>query len=445
MGGIMLLISVIVSMQFWSLLQFDDKKTERRKHHDINTDIAAAIANNNRRLAPNIDWTMWSKDQAYMRDCILHYKNNETWGRMHAPFVDKVEAKNIIAKMNIQELMIIPTLAIFDQKNITKYTLELMKSIKQPYIIKSTHMSGGVARVYNNTYHCFKYCEYGKVLPLGPAAYNVSRAQWMLDIHDDYSRNGGELQYRYIRPQIIIEEDIISGGKTSTDVTFWWLSNGHPVFISEQCEPAGDRQGFQMKRVFINTDHKKLPLVFNRGVCETPFPRPSSWDSQLDIVNRLGKAFPNEVVRIDLYAGGNDVYFSEFTFTTAGCWRSFTPALADGLLYALMKNKVSPNVVTPDYVERKLNDRSWVALSLDERMQIASINAHPSPVDLCLQFEVTNDKELNEKLFASCIKTARKVQHSNIRCIVSKHNGTKIDSFGIETGNCKEQLLLPMK
>lgn len=95
------------------------------------------------------------------------------------------------------------------------------------------------------------------------------------------------------------------------------------MFVSQQCEqPAGDKHGFQMKRVFLSTDYERLPIVFNRGVCGDAPPKPASWERQLQIARTLGELFPDETVRIDLYDGKDGkVFFSEFTFTTAGCWR----------------------------------------------------------------------------------------------------------------------------
>jgi len=87
---------------------------------------------------------MWCKEEAFMDYCTHHYKGNATWGKLHAPYVDKISAKDIVANMHVPNLNVIPTLAILDKDNITeKYTLEFMKSLKQPYIIKATHLSGG--------------------------------------------------------------------------------------------------------------------------------------------------------------------------------------------------------------------------------------------------------------------------------------------------------------
>jgi len=397
--------------------------------------------------APKVEYLMWSEDHAYMRDCSLHIKGNATWGKLHAPYADKVEAKDIVANMGVPGLNVIPTLAVLDGENVTagEYTLEFMRGLRQPYIIKSAHLSGGVARVYDDKYHCFKYCINDTILPLGHEAHRISKQQLAEDLNLKYSKLGNEMQYDYIPPRVIFEEDILSNNRTSTDVTFWWLSNGHPVFVSEQCELPRNtgQQGFEMKRVFVNTDFRKLPIVFNRDVCDTLPPKPATWNAQLEIMKRVGRAFPGEVVRVDVYGGGEEVWFSEFTFTTAGCWRRFTPALTDGLLYGLMKGEISSDVVTPTYVERMLNDKSWVVIStVDEGMRVASTmlrGEFPSPVDLCLEFKKFGNDEggggggaTRNTPFERCIRKARSVQKYQLRCIVSVANATRIRAFGMD-------------
>ena len=88
---------------------------------------------------------MWSKEETYMKYCTHHYKGNATWGEQHAPYVDNISAKHIVANILIApNLDIITTLATLDKDNVTEmYTLEFMKSLRQPYIIKPAHLSGG--------------------------------------------------------------------------------------------------------------------------------------------------------------------------------------------------------------------------------------------------------------------------------------------------------------
>ncbi|KAL7522233.1 hypothetical protein ACHAWX_006923 [Stephanocyclus meneghinianus] len=250
------------------------------------------------------EYIMWSKDESYFSECKQRFIRNETWGELHAPYVDKVQAKKILAKVNVTDLRIIPTLALLDKANVSSYSLEFMRSIPQPYIIKASHVSGGVARVFNNTYHCFKYCNNPKVLPLDCDAFTASQQQINEDINTEYETFGGETQYKYITPRIIFEEDIISGGKTQTDVTYWWLTNGKPVFISHQCgERKENQQGFQMKRVFLSTDFRLLPITFNRDTCDDVIPdKPKSWNTQLQVATDIGKLFPGEVLRLGEFA-----------------------------------------------------------------------------------------------------------------------------------------------
>jgi len=66
------------------------------------------------------DWVMFSKDTAYFRECVKHFKMNHTWGKIHAPFVDKVEAKEIVKRARVTGLDVIPTLALLDKKNISQ-------------------------------------------------------------------------------------------------------------------------------------------------------------------------------------------------------------------------------------------------------------------------------------------------------------------------------------
>ena len=89
------------------------------------------------------EYIMWYKDEPYFSECKQRFIRKETWGELHAPYVDKVQAKKILAKVNVPDLRIIPTLALLDKANVSSYSLEFMRSIPQPYIIKASHVSGG--------------------------------------------------------------------------------------------------------------------------------------------------------------------------------------------------------------------------------------------------------------------------------------------------------------
>ncbi len=81
------------------------------------------------RGSTRFEYIMWSKEESYTKDCTNNFKGNETWGRLHAPFVDKIQAKEILRKENIPNLNVIPTYAVLDKKNISLFTLDFMKRI----------------------------------------------------------------------------------------------------------------------------------------------------------------------------------------------------------------------------------------------------------------------------------------------------------------------------
>ena len=124
--------------QHW-LLQQNQQKEPEFISSSANVGVSVVGAHYSR----SNEFIMMSKEEAYMRECQLHYKGNATWGKLHAPLVDKIEAKKIVSQLNIPSLKIIPTLAILDKKNISSYSLAFMQSLPQPYIIKATHQSGG--------------------------------------------------------------------------------------------------------------------------------------------------------------------------------------------------------------------------------------------------------------------------------------------------------------
>lgn len=58
-----------------------------------------------------------------------------------------------------------------------------------------------------------------------------------------------------------------------------------------------------MKRVFLSTDFRLLPITFNRDTCDDVIPdKPKSWNTQLQVATDIGKLFPGEVLRLGEFA-----------------------------------------------------------------------------------------------------------------------------------------------
>lgn len=120
--------------QHWQHEHIEHQLLSRRRHqgngaHRSQNLVASDNGVNKNHITPQNEYIMWSKDESYTRQCNLHIKGNETWGRLHAPLVDKIASKEIITKKNIPKLKIIPTLAVLDKNNVTQYSLEFMQSI----------------------------------------------------------------------------------------------------------------------------------------------------------------------------------------------------------------------------------------------------------------------------------------------------------------------------
>jgi len=88
------------------------------------------------------------------------------------------------------------------------------------------------------------------------------------------------------------------------------------------------------------------------------------------------------------------------------------PHVLDGLLYAVEHGKVLPEVVTAEFVEKTINNKSWVLLTSDDNSG-KTAQAFPSPVDLCESIHIIASLGLKKE---KCYAAARKVVPSPLRC-----------------------------
>jgi len=212
------------------------------------------------------EYIMWSDEEAYFHECRTSFMHNETWAKPLGPLVEKVEAKEIARRWS-DSVSIIPTLAVYDASNISDLTLGAMldnKTLPQPYIIKSGHRSGGVAIVRNNTYKCFKGCgkaslgdyakgkpgfgKYAEPVAINGKIANLARQMAADELNRTYGIRQGELQYRDIARNIIIEEAL---DMTKTmDVTHWYVSGGIPLFAGMEVSVRGQKREASRKISF---------------------------------------------------------------------------------------------------------------------------------------------------------------------------------------------------
>lgn len=413
------------------------------------------------------EYVLWSKSETYFEHCRNHYIGNKTWAQPLGPYVDKIDAKQIIYDMNIPGLKVPKTLAIYDSSNYTDFNLDALKGLPQPYIMKPAHTSGGVARVKDGNYTCFKKCKIprhdpkkrkDKVLTpeehqrrkleakgpkaprLGPQVASRIQNQLKLDLKKNFATKHGELQYQDLPKRIIIEEDVMVGNVTM-DVTYFYCAGGKPLFASMQCAEAKKRKpGTAAQRVFLSTDYQQLPLKLNKAPCTTLPPKPPSWDRQIEIATQLAEKVDGRTVRVDLYAGGDDVYFSEFTFTTGACDKSnaFTPRVADGLLYAAEHQLIDPSAIDSNYVRRVLQDKPWNYISLRDGIHVLPDQggAYQSPVDMCQaalnETDYMSANWVHDHSVKKCLGTARKMATNSFRCMVQDADTKQFKAIGAQ-------------
>ncbi len=205
------------------------------------------------------------------------------------PYVDKLSAKEIVentrdesgAPLNIKCAEVVRVLK--SHKDITQ------KDINSRYILKSSHGSGWNYVMPNNT-------------------SNVSVSTLLAKLHKwnkPYYREG-EVQYNTLKPRFYIERKIQDKllGVTGEAINYMFRCiHGEPISVG-------------VKHIRSQNTYTLDWKPFGTPELEFHCPKPDKLDEMLNIARVLSKPF--EFVRIDLYLGETDIYFSEFTFTPAG-------------------------------------------------------------------------------------------------------------------------------
>jgi len=388
------------------------------------------------------EYIMWSNDEAYFNECRARMLFNETWAKPLGPLVEKVEAKEF-ARAWSPSVSIVPTYAFYDESNITDLTLDVMtgnSSLSQPYVIKSGHRSGGVAVVQNNTYRCFKGCgrsvgelvvgkrgfgKYATPIPLDDEVSSRALKLLQEELNRTYGIRQGEFQYRDIPHRIIVEEALPM--ERTMDVTHWYVANGIPILAGMECTSLTAIHQEDRKRNIYSPNFVELPVEIRAPRCAGfPVKKPKTWELMYEVAKELGSHLHGYVVRIDLYASDDRVYFSEFTFASGECkpTMNFHPRVTDGLMYAVLHGQIPASVVTPEFVERTIMNRSWVLIVRSNggnRFRYMA-NSFPSPVDLC-ESDGSEDVLFNStSLKDRCYAAARKVKSFPLRCFLLTTN-----------------------
>lgn len=360
----------------------------------------------------------FTKDKTFNGECQSSKLWNETWGRTVAPWVDKIDAKVLVEHMGTS-VKTVPTIAVYDSKNITNFTTKAMARMPN-CVIKPTQWTGHAARILDNEYFCFKCVRKAKKhLRMDGDSSNLHHAhaealkimQHALDNIPFRGAAARETQYKFLPHRIIVEEYL---PMDTMREYHWWVVNGQPVFICLRCDEGGQTLGS-----YFSTSFQELEIGGATMDKCNETSKPKTWDRMLSITKKMGENIPG-IVCIDLYANDQDVYFSEFTFTRKRCDTFFQPIVADALLYSMSNGLIASHLVTSDYVKKTIADRSWVHVSFEPEetslraKQGLIASSYPSSLDLCMNQTVDT--------VANCTRKTEPIAHFPLHCVVTTNN-----------------------
>jgi hypothetical protein len=105
----------------------------------------------------------FTPDMTFNGECQSRKLWNATWGRSVAPWVDKMDVKVLVERMNTT-VRTVPTIAVYDVHNITTFTAQTMANLPNA-VMKPTQWTGHAARILNDEYYCFAIFESSRKYP----------------------------------------------------------------------------------------------------------------------------------------------------------------------------------------------------------------------------------------------------------------------------------------
>jgi hypothetical protein len=173
------------------------------------------------------------------------------------------------------------------------------KSLPQSFVIKVNNDSGNVVLVRDKT-------SLDRAAAREIVNFSLSRV---------YGWDGGEWEYAFIAPKILVEEFIEPESSSPpadykfhcVDGTIRWLQ-----YIFDR--------GSDTKEVIVDPEGRVTDIHFDRHMKHaTQFTRPAEWAQLCDIAETLAAGW--KYVRVDLYLTGGIIKFGELTiYPLAGCY-----------------------------------------------------------------------------------------------------------------------------
>lgn len=202
--------------------------------------------------------------------------------------VDKVEAKNYVAK-RIGEEYIIPTLDIYESVNDINF-----ENLPDKFVLKCTHDSGGLV-----------ICKDKKNLDI-----NTTKKKLAKSLKNNYYYKHREWPYKNVKPRIIAEQymEDESGYELKDYKFFCFDGDVKMLFIATDRSVPNEETKFD----FYDADFKHLPFTNGHPNAKRELKRPKGFEKMKELASKLSKGHPH--LRVDFYDVNGKIYFGELTF-----------------------------------------------------------------------------------------------------------------------------------
>ena len=220
---------------------------------------------------------------------------------------DKYKVRDFI-KREIGEEYLIPLLGVYD-----KFEDIDFNKLPDKFVIKCNHDSGSTTLCEDKT----------------KINYKELKNKYDFFLKRNYSSQGHEMQYKNIKPKIIIEKYM---GSSINDYKFLCF-NGKPYFVWVDVDRFDNH-----KRNVYDLDWNLQPFEITFKNSKKKKKKPKDFQLMKEVATKLCKEFDH--VRVDLYYIDNKIYFGEMTFTSDNGFEIITPNKYDFELGKLWKNNI---------------------------------------------------------------------------------------------------------
>lgn len=219
--------------------------------------------------------------------CLNPVKNSDI-------LADKYEVKKFVAQ-KVGKQILVPNILLTE--NLTQAEFD---DLPQKFIIKPTHGSGSYKIVKDKSRVDFKELK-------------AETDKWL---KQNYAVRNMEKHYNNIKPRLLVEKLLENEqGDIPADHRFHCFNkNGQTKIYPQVVTDRHTSTGLATTSYFMNQNFEPMGAVMSKFTSGfEPLKKPKNLDKMLDIAKKLSAGYG--YLRVDLYLLGEEIYFSELTFT----------------------------------------------------------------------------------------------------------------------------------